>query len=641
MPMNKLRLLLFFTLTIFLVLAFWGNKIYRDPSIQFLVPGGNGNWILPIKEFNLMMQGYKKNLTAFRKTVNIDQQIIRPELHIRLFKSGRLFINGYLVQEFNRQETDWKKTNVVVMDKILPGKYEFLIEVANDNGPPALLVYSEDLNIFTNKKWEAFDTKNGVWSSVKLAKERTVIDFSKKFTPAYKGLVSTLPAALLLTALYVITLYLTRRYEINIETRHIRWTLIFLYLILSAKSLYGTKPAGFDWTDHVHYIKFVSENMKLPLANDGLQMFQSPLYYIASAILLKILLLFFDSQQLLNYLTIIPLLCGLALIEICYRSSLHVFPNRPDLQKLCTLIGAFFPMNLYMSQYLGNEPIAAVFTALTVMLTFAMIKNPQLSSSLKHRFYLGASIGLALLSKATAVLIIAPLLIVYIIIQHSDSIQWQYILKNTGFIALVIITVSGWYYFKNWVVLGKPFMGGWDQARGILWWQDPGYRTIYDFLMFGYSFIHPVYAATTGFWDGIYSTIWMDGFLGGKFSYTDRPPWRYDFALSNVWWSIIPSAGIIVGMVRSVFIAEKSENLTMIFSSACLVIYFAAMLHLYLLLPIFSTVKGTYTLGLLPCYGAICTYGLSLFMKKKLLKHFINLSIFLWAAYSYIGYFPQ
>jgi len=640
MRINKIRFLLFFTLVIFLVLVFWGNKISRDPSIQFLFHSGNGSWIVPTKEFNLMMQRYQKNLTAFRRTVVIDRQFIRPELHIRLFKSGRLFINGYLVQEFNRKETDWKKTITVVMDKIPPGEYEFLVEVANENGPPALLVYSEDLNIFTDEKWESFDTKNEVWSSVKLAKKRTITELSKKFTPAYKALFSTLHAALLLAAFYFITLNLTRRYGISIESRHIKWALVFLYLILSTKRIIETKPAGFDWTDHIHYIIFIAENMKLPLATDGLQMFQSPLYYIASAILLKILLLFFDSQQFLNYLTIIPLLCGLVLIEICYRSSQHAFPDRPDLQKLCTVIGSFFPMNLYMSQYLGNEPLAAVFTALTVMLTFAMIKKPQLSSSLKHRFYLGASIGLALLSKVTAVLIIAPVLIVYIIIQHSDSIQWKHIFKNAGFIALIIITFSGWYYIRNWVVLGKPFMGGWDPDRGILWWQDPGYRTVYDFFIFGFSFIHPVYAATIGFWDGIYSTIWVDGFLGGMASYTHRPPWRYDFALSNVWWSIIPSAGIIVGMVRSAFSAGKSKNLTMVFSSACIVMYFAAILYLYLLLPIYSTVKGTYTLGLLPCYAVICTYGLSHFMKNKLLKHFINLSIFLWAAYSYIGYFP-
>ena len=292
--------------------------------------------------------------------------------------------------------------------------------------------------------------------------------------------------------------------------------------------------SGFDVLGHIEYIKFIVEQGKLPLATDGSQMFQSPLYYMISAILYKFLLLFGATSQILNFLTIIPLLCGLAMIEICYRTSLHAFPNRQDLQKLCTIIGSFIPMNLYMSQYLGNEPLAAIFTALAILLTVAFLNEPQLATTRKHQVFLGASLGLALLSKVTAVLLIVPVFLAFIIIQHQQNQSLKRITTQVGTISLVIITICGWYYLRNWILLGKPFIGGWDPSREIFWWQDPGYRTFNDFLTFGYVFVNPIYAATTGFWDAIYSTIWLDGFLGGKAIFKFRPHWNYDFVLSSV-----------------------------------------------------------------------------------------------------------
>ena len=81
-------------------------------------------------------------------------------------------------------------------------------------------------------------------------------------------------------------------------------------------------------------------------------------------------------------------------------------------------------------------------------------------------------------------------------------------------IALCIaLTVAGWYYLRNWIEMGRFFVGGWDAMRDIVWWQDPGYRTFRQCYIFGESIFYPVFSSIYGFWDAIYSSFWADGYL--------------------------------------------------------------------------------------------------------------------------------
>ena len=49
-----------------------------------------------------------------------------------------------------------------------------------------------------------------------------------------------------------------------------------------------------------------------------------------------------------------------------------------------------------------------------------------------------------------------------------------------------MLALCGWHYLR--VALhfgGDPFVGNWDEASGIIWWQDPGYRVVDDYLRLG------------------------------------------------------------------------------------------------------------------------------------------------------------
>jgi hypothetical protein len=74
-------------------------------------------------------------------------------------------------------------------------------------------------------------------------------------------------------------------------------------------------------------------------------------------------------------------------------------------------------------------------------------------------------------------------------------------------------------------------------------------------------------------------------------------------------------------------------------AAAALAVYLAAMIDVYLRLPIYSTAKATYTLGLLPCYGVLVAAGAAPFMRFRLPRALIFAALTCWAVAAYAAYF--
>jgi hypothetical protein len=65
----------------------------------------------------------------------------------------------------------------------------------------------------------------------------------------------------------------------------------------------------------------------------------------------------------------------------------------------------------------------------------------------------------------------------------------------------------------------------------------------------------------------------------------------------------------------------------------------SVLLYLYISLPIYSTAKATYTLGLIPCYMVICLTGLELIMRNIYVRAFIYAVLSCWAVSAYMSFF--
>ena len=275
-------------------------------------------------------------------------------------------------------------------------------------------------------------------------------------------------------------------------------------------------------------------------------MFQSPLYYLVGALLVKVLSLFMSAASAMRWLVLINLGCGLAQIEICSRALKAVFPDRPVARSMGMLAGCLLPMNVYFSHYVGNQAFEGVLHCAGADADRRSLWRPSEWASGKRLTLIGAVIGLALLAKVNAVvpaaLIVAALMIRSVIDQRSAWLTGE----DLFFLVSPILVLAGWYYFRNWLNFGRPFLGGWGADAAFKWWQDRGFNTPRDLWTFGMGIVHPVYAGFGSLWDGFYSSMWLDAHLGGG-DFENRPALERRFMVSSALVGIVPTLGMLIG----------------------------------------------------------------------------------------------
>src|SRR5207244_2057501 len=163
----------------------------------------------------------------------------------------------------------------------------------------------------------------------------------------------------------------------------------------------------YDFKDHVAYIKYIQERKALPLPNEGFEMFQPPLYYALSAGFLSMCGLSVNDDAAVIVLRSLTMIFGIANFIFVFLSLRLLFPGRLALQLIGLLIAAFLPMQLYLSHYVTNETLAATLAAATIYFGLRTLTSER-ASALQY-LGLGVLAGLAMLAKATSLLLIPPL----------------------------------------------------------------------------------------------------------------------------------------------------------------------------------------------------------------------------------------
>ena len=123
------------------------------------------------------------------------------------------------------------------------------------------------------------------------------------------------------------------------------------------------------------------------------------------------------------------------------------------------------------------------------------------------------------------------------------------------------------------------------------------------------------------------------GFVAGKITDTSRPPWNYRLVAAGVLLALVPTAGIVAGVF------DGLRNRCLRFGVVCLGIYIVALLNLYLVLPVYSTAKATYLLGLTPVLGLLFAAGAGPALRRRGLRAVVYGLVVAWAASSYGSFF--
>jgi 4-amino-4-deoxy-L-arabinose transferase-like glycosyltransferase len=621
----------------------------RRPAHAFLVPAGGAEWIRQPRPFELTARDLVTEAVSFRLRFELPGSPTGAgaTLHVQALRSFRVLLNGQDAGGAGAEASSWRHARSLdLAPHLKSGSNELRIVVQNDRGSPVLLAHAPGLGIATGADW-LVQAPDGTWKPASRVRAERHHSISYSFPSAWQGLRASWALLLVAglagaTASLVGSRWLASRAEADawrLRPGHVRWLVMAALALLGLHNLTRLDVEhGFDAIFHIEYIRTVAATWRAPLANESWQGFQAPLfYYLAAPPYLVIARLAGSEAPAMLAMRLLMLACGLGLVEAAYRAARSAFPERLDLQNVAVATGGFLPMTVYMSHYVSNEPFAALLTAALLVAVFQLLRAeaPDLA---RWGFRLGLLFGLALLAKVTVALLLPALVVVLLRASRRRGAGPRAALGPLLRFAVASGGVSGWYFVRNWIVLGTPYLGGWDPGRGRAWNQDPGYRIPEDLLSFGAALSRPIYAIFSGYWDGLYSTFWLDGFLGSSAWEMVAPPWHYDAVVACALLALPLTAAGSVGALRSLRIPRNAGQEILLFSSAAVAVYLAAIFALFLSLPVYSTVKSTYTLGLAPCYGVLIAAGFERLPRHAAVRALVAGYLCAWLALVFRAY---
>lgn len=617
----------------------------KSPDVVFLSDRAGAQWIKYDSEFQLEARAAGRTESTFKYVFNTNESIDDAEISLQALKKFHIIFDGDDIYSSPDDLNQWKQVyRVKIPFPVESGPHEIIINVISESSHPAVIAYSNTLPVKTGTGWLA--SVDGV-KNWRMAVPTSLIQ-QAKISKSFPSSVAFLRAvAPYLAAIFMITFFIfffagaqgTSSFKFlngGIEPSHVRWILLFLWALLSVNNIFRLNfQVGADGWGHIEYIDYIVTEKSLPFAYEGWQMLQAPLSYLLSAPLYALLMKWFDFPSVVKMMGIIPVFCGLLQIEIVYRVAKLVFSTRKDLQIIAVITGTVLPIHTYACQYVGNEPLTALLISLLILLCLHLIMPDAQEKQPRYFILMGFVWGLALLSKMTA-LLLAPALI-FVIFAHAQFIRRSLkdSLKRIAIVFCVALFVSGWYYLRNHMEFGNPFTGLFDMSI-MQWWQDPGYRTWSHFFTFGQSLCYPFYAGVTSFWDMFYSTLWLDGINSGLIDFV---PWNEKFMIAGALLALLPSAFMLTGVVLLWRNKEVAQRNAVIFSVVVIALFLAAMIDMYIVYPVYSRTKASYTLGLLPCYAILIAAGAEPFLKNRIIRS-ISLALFAcWAFAAYVAYF--
>ena len=119
------------------------------------------------------------------------------------------------------------------------------------------------------------------------------------------------------------------------------------------------------------------------------------------------------------------------------------------------------------------------------------------------------------------------------------------------------------------------------------------------------------------------------------------PPWHTESLLAGAWLGLVPLALILLGVGRAAGRVSSGSADGIALAAGTVILYLVALLWVSLEVPIYSTMKASYTLGLLPCYGVLAAAGFDALPRRAWLRVPVAAGLASWAVFAYVAYFAH
>jgi tetratricopeptide (TPR) repeat protein len=375
-------------------------------------------------------------------------------------------------------------------------------------------------------------------------------------------------------------------------------------------------------------------------------MYQPPLFYLLSALMLSP----FGSSAstdasvlaLRGFCAVISIV-HIVLIFLCLRL---LFPKQTRHQLIGLAIGAFLPASLCLGHNITNESLAALFVTAALYFTLRSIQSA--ASSPRFQVAIGMFLGLAMLTKFSALLAIPPICAALwwkgsqrAVARNENSEANAVRVLNPGLKPMLLVLVAcvavcGWHYARVWAHFGNPLIGNWDPRLPFAWWQEPGYRMSTWYYRLGETFTSPLFANLSSFGDGLYSTLWGDGLCSGSARMSFRPQWNYDLMNIGYLLALIPAGLLLIGFGVACSRLIRKPDVESFLSVSLVALYGAGILLMTLRVPSFAQVKAFYALpALLPiCF--LCVIGFDFLARRGAIwSSVLSVGMLAWAIVVY------
>jgi tetratricopeptide (TPR) repeat protein len=587
-----------------------------NPSVPFLAPGP-GPWIVfPLPPYARPYSGCEL-AGAFRGTFVLPEKPGAARLSWRCFTNGEVRVNGTVVPPSGSAAGNWKCASQRDIGPLLrQGTNEISVLVTNRLGPPALSLElrADNLLLTSDETWEV-SVSGSDWRPARAASatprpgKGNDLSLLETTRGAWRrcwpwlclcAVISLCGAALLP--------YATDRAASSRFPKLLPALLAAAWALLLLHNFPSMPPVtGFDAEHHLNYVKFIQDHHRLPKAGEGAEMFQPPLYYVLSATLLDFAGCKTFEPAGLRLLRGLSLAIGAATLALVFAGLRLVFPGDWKKPLVGLALAAFLPANVCLAHYPTNETLSALFVTAALCAVLRLLRDGP--PGWGGCAVLGIALGLALSSKASAVLAL-PAVMGALAVKLMERRPWRAwsFLGCLGAPLLICLAIGGWHYLHLWRDYGHPFIGNWDPkiAAAAPWWQPKGYQTLPYYFSFGDSLSRPFLSGLHGFWDGLYSTLWGDGLLSSAPNLLGRPPWNYDLMAVGFVLALVPSALVLTGLVRALAGCWRAANPVWLLFLSLFWLFAFALLAMTLKVPSYAQSKAIYALAVLLPF---CAFG--------------------------------
>ncbi|MFC2051631.1 hypothetical protein ACFLT4_02755 [Chloroflexota bacterium] len=177
---------------------------------------------------------------------------------------------------------------------------------------------------------------------------------------------------------------------------------------------------------------------------------QPPLYYSVCALFLKVLPIK-DTISQAYICRLVSIVLAVLLLLTIYKFAITVTGSK--FIAICSvLLLAVAPCESFISMRISNDIASQLMIALLLLTLARYIRKRNEQLSLKSCLFLGILVGLAGLTKLTALIVSLILILAYLLLLNNSYLLNK--IKAYSIIAALGLGLSGWWYVRNFLLYG-------------------------------------------------------------------------------------------------------------------------------------------------------------------------------------------